>query len=155
MTKLEALYEFADDNAIDIINGAFSQTKKAACLHLKPDKLIVLDVAAMESKAEEVAILCEEIGHFETGALYVINSTYNTKIARNNRIKYEAQARHWAYNKCCTPCEIETAFKQEGVYGESAVAEYCQVTVGFLHKAIEYHRSCGVTFSFDNNGDCA
>jgi len=147
MTKLDTLYEFAEDNAIDIVNGSFSKTKKAACVHLKPDKLIVLDIAAIKTKDETVSILSEEIGHFETGGLYVINSTYNTQIARNNRIKYEAQARHWAYKYCLSPDEIEDAVV--GALGdEYLAAEHCQVTMEFLHNAIGYYRSMGVEFGF-------
>jgi len=148
MDKLEYLYEFAAETGIDILNRKFSGTKKAACLHMKPHKLIVLDKPAITSKCEEVAILSEEIGHYETGALYIIESTYNSSVARSNRIKYEAKARHWAYLQCCPPEAIESAIVQSG-RSDHAIAEHCCVTVEFLHQAIAYHRSCGVVFSFD------
>ncbi|MCL2049813.1 MAG: hypothetical protein FWG87_13920 [Defluviitaleaceae bacterium] len=152
MDKLCHLYEFATDNQIQIVNRSFSETKKAACLHLKPAKYIVLDKAAISGKAEELAILSEEVGHYETGALYVIESTYNLPVARSNRIKYEAQARNWAINNYCSPAEIERAAELEKTADSGdghAIAERCGVTVEFLCKAVEYHRTCGVEFSFD------
>jgi len=155
MTKLESLYEFASESAVSIVNESFSKTKKAACIHLKPDKLIVLDIAAIESKEEEIVLLAEECGHYETGGLYVIEATYNTAIARSNRIKYEGMARRWTYKRLLKPDEIEAAVKLDGSFGDHAVAARCSVTVDFLHKAIEYYRSTGVVFSFDCADSCA
>jgi len=154
MTKLEQIETKLRDNSVNVNNFAIDDKIKAMSHIVRGRKTVALNRGILCSKADETSVLAEELGHFETGALYVIDSTYNTCIARSNRLKYEATARHWAYKKYCTPDEIETAFKQEGIYGDYAVAEYCQVTVEFLHKAIEYHRSKGVVFSFDND-DCA
>ena len=154
MNKLDSLYEFAAECDIDVINRNFSSTKKAACMYLKPFKLIVLDKPAIKSRSEEVELLAEEIGHYETGGLYIIESTYNTPASRNNRIKYEARARQWGYRRCLSPSDIEEGYEREGHYGDNAVAMHCGVSVEFLYKAIEYHRSCGVVFSFDGD-DCA
>ena len=154
MGKLDDLYEFAEECDIDIVCRKFSHTKKAACMHLKPHKIIILDMSAIENESEEVSILAEEIGHYETGSLYVIESTHNTPIAQSNRMKYEANAVHWGYKKYLTPEEIEQAVKQEGAAGDYAIAEYCGVTVDFLRRAIEYYRSHGVVFDFDGgDGD--
>jgi len=154
MDKLNALYELAAENEIEIVCKSFSGTKKAACLHLKPNKYVILDKPAMSSMSEEGAVLSEEIGHYETGGLYVIESTYNSPISRSNRIKYEASARHWAYRQMLPPHEIEEAYMLEGLHDDFAMAEFCQVTIEFFRKAIEYHRSCGIVFSFDNVEDC-
>ena len=140
MTKLDSLYEFARDNTIDIVQASLLHKKKAMCMFIKPDKVIFLNKAAIETKDEEVSILAEEIGHFETGALYMIRSTYNTPIARSNRIKYEAKAKRWAIKKCLPPQEIEKAFKHVGS-NYHAVAEHCNVTVEFLRTAIEYYKT--------------
>ena len=151
MDKLDFIYDFATNNDVSVINREFSPTKKAACLHIKPLKLIVLDKSKIETRVEEGEILAEEMGHYETGGLYIIESTFNSPVARNNRIKYEAQARHWAYRAYLSVLEIEEAVKKESPE-EWAIAELCQVTVDFLRKAIEYHRSCGAVFSFDEEG---
>jgi len=117
-------------------------------------KSIALNKGALCGKSDEASVLAEELGHFETMEFYTVTPTFNSPIMRNNRMKQEARARNWAYREYCTPEEIEAAFRQNGTYGEYAVAECCQVTTEFLHRAIEYHRSCGVVFSFDNI-DCA
>jgi hypothetical protein len=147
MNKLETLYAFSAERDIDIIDRKYSDTKKAACLDLKPYKVIILDKKSIGGKEEEVSILAEEIGHFETGALYVIESTHNTNIARNNRVKYESQVRHWAYRNHCSPEEIKTAILKH--LGDMyLVAEECEVTIEFLQNAIKYHQSHGHVFSF-------
>ena len=145
MNKLDNVYAFADECSIDIVDDKFSNTKKAVCMHITPDKVIFIDKPSVESDCEEVSILAEEIGHFETGALYIITSTHNTPIARANRIKYEAKARHWAFKKYLPPHEIAQAIEHEGS-DDYAIAEYCSVTVCFLRDAIEYYQSLGVKF---------
>lgn len=150
MNKLETLYEFAYDTGTTIVSRTFSNTKRAACMYIKPVKLIVLDVPAIKSWAEEMVLLAEEVGHYETGGLYMIETTHNLPIARSNRIKCEGLAMRWAYSYCLPPEEIERGVAY-GLDDDWQVAEYCQVTVDFLHRAIEYHRSCGVVFSFDRS----
>ena len=145
MDKLEALYDFANERSIYVIDRSFSQTKKAACLHVKPIKAVVLDKPAIGSKAEEGALLAEEVGHYETGALYVIESTYNTPIARSNRIKYEAQALRWAIKQYLPLSDIRKglAINDGDIW---LTAEYCHVPPDFLTKAIEYYQSHGINF---------
>jgi len=134
------MYEFAIDDSI-----------KAMSLITKGKKAIALNKNILCGKADEASVLAEELGHFDTGAFYAITPCINTPIGRSNRIKCEGVAKGWAYREYCAPDEIEMAHRQEGVYGDYAMAEYWQVTVDFLQRAIEYHRSCGVVFSFDND----
>ena len=148
MSKLDNLYAFASERAIDIVHDKFSEEKKAVCMYIKPEKVIFRDKPAIENDYEEVTILAEEIGHFETGALYLITSTHNTPIARNNRMKFEAKARRWAFQKYLPPHEIEQAIMHEGD-NDHAIAEYCSVTVDFLRSAIEYYQSIGVVFNVE------
>ena len=148
MTKLDKLYGFAHSGDINIINAKFSQTKKAACMSSGIYKNIIMDKSAIVSANEEVGILAEEIGHYATGALYSIKATYNTPIARSNRIKYEAKARRWAITSCLPVDEIEKAVSH-AAGDKYLAAEYCQVTVEFLDNAVEHYRACGVIFTFD------
>jgi len=121
-------------------------------MHVNPNKAVILDKLLITSKAGEGALLSEEIGHFETGALYVIDATYNLPVSRSNRIKYEAVARHWAYRVHLPALGIEAAVESEGT-DEWSIAEWCQVPVWFLREAVEYYRSCGIVFSFDEHED--
>lgn len=148
MTKLEKLYGFAHGSNINIVDAKFSQTKKAACMGNGAYKNIIMDKSAITSTNEEASILAEEIGHFETGALYTIQATYNMPIARSNRIKYEAKAKRWAITNYLPVDEIEKAVSH-AAGDKYLAAEYCQVTAEFLDKAVEHYRTCGVIFTFD------
>lgn len=147
-TKLEQLEDIAYQSDVQIHNFRFSDIKKAACVLLGDCKTIALDRLGISSTAEEVEILAEEIGHFETGALYIVNSTYNTPVARSNRIKCEGTAKRWAYENLLKPDEIESAIAKN--LGDiHLAADDCQVTVEFMNAAISYYRSCGIVFNFD------
>ncbi|MCL2362379.1 MAG: hypothetical protein FWC73_11280 [Defluviitaleaceae bacterium] len=151
-TKLEQLEELAHQNKIHIHDYHFSETKKAACMRHEDYKAIALDRSAIESAAEESVLLAEEVGHYETGSLYLIESTYNSPIARSNRNKFEAHARRWAFEKLLSPEEIEKGMRVN--CGDVwLAAEYCQVTVDFLIQTIEHYRSYGTVFSFDKRCD--
>lgn len=147
MDKLSSLHGYAFDNEINIVDFHFSKTKKAACLHMRPNKHILIDKKSIESWNEEGSILAEEIGHYETGALYVIESTCNSPIARSNRIKYEAKAMHWAYQYYLPPEDIQNGIDYGG-NDEHVIAEFCQVTVEFLQNAITYYKTKGISFHF-------
>jgi hypothetical protein len=147
------MYTIAFDQDINIINAHFSQTKKAACMHRGNHKNIILDKKAIDSKSEEGILLSEEIGHYETHALYMIRSSFNTPCERSNRMKYEGMAKNWAYEHYLPSKEIQKGINYGGadVY---LVAEYCDVTVEFLHKAINYHKSKGIEFEFSEDYIC-
>jgi len=155
LSKREMLENIARANDIHIINGHFSRTKKAACV--KTDyNLIIQDKAAYDVQADEDEDLSEEVGHYVTGSLYPFVADYNSPLARSNRMKCEGVARAWKHSFYFPVEDVERAFKSEGAFGIHAVAEYLQGIVEGLEKAIEYHRSMGVAFSFDNVGfDCA
>ena len=145
--KLEHIQDQLHHRNIQVHNFAISQTKKAVCLDDSGYKYIALNKPALESPAEELVILAEEFGHFETGALYAITATSNTAVARSNRIKFEGRALHWAYRSLLPPAEIEHAVRLCATPWDAA--EHCQVTEEFLQNAIKYHRDCGVQFGFD------
>jgi len=152
MTKLEHIESRLHRNSIKMYEFAIDDSIKAMSHIVGGRKTIALNRGALRGKSDKVSVLAEELGHFEANALYVITPSYNTQVHRSTRIKCEAKAKHWAYTQYCEPEEIEQAYECEGMYGDFAVAEYCSVTVEFLHKAIEYHRSCGYVFSFDKTG---
>ena len=102
MTALEELYDMTYENNIYVADAHFSNSKKAACISGNC-KIIVLDKPAITSQSEERELLSEEIGHYETDALYLIEATANSPGARSNRLKCEAHARQWAYKKLVPP----------------------------------------------------
>jgi len=154
MTKLELIEGRLHDNSIKLYEFAIDDSIRAMSHVVQGRKSIALNRAVLHDKADETSVLAEELGHFETGAFYEITPTFNAPAIRSTRRKLEGMAKSWAYKEYCPPDEIEAAFEQEGDYGDYAVAEWCGVSVTFLHRAIEFHRSCGVVFSFDDC-DCA
>ena len=147
MDKVTKLYAKAFEADINIFNEYFHKTKKAACLHKRPFKNILIDKSKIESTCEEGILLAEEIGHYETGALYLMEDTFNMPVARSNRIKCEARAKHWSYEHYLSSDEIIHAIKSIG-WNENEVAEQCEVTVEFLYRAIEYYATKGIYFKF-------
>lgn len=145
MTKLEKIYDNVYKDDIQIINAHFSETKKAACLYSDLFKAIVIDKPKIENRIEETEIMAEEFGHFATGALYMIDATYNTPLGRSNRAKYESKARQWAIRELLPPQYIREAIE---TVGEKFcdIAEYCQVSVEYVYTAIEYYATKGIYF---------
>ena len=90
--------------------------------------------------------MAEEHAHYETGALYVVDATYNMPTARINRIIAEAQAQRHAIEKHIPFDELKLAFGNF-VYADGLdiyqLAEHFEVTPGFVQKAIEYYHQKG------------
>ena len=136
---MEALQDLSYNRNIHILDAHFNDVKKAACIY-DEDKLIVMDKSVIYSKTEETELLAEEIGHYETGALYMIDASKYSGAARSSRRKYEARAKHWAYKRLASKDKIEEAINN-GCYDEFDIAEWCGVSVEFLRQTIEYHKN--------------
>ena len=101
MTDTEYLYAFADEIGISVYNIGVSDQKKAVCLYVSEEdiKSIAIDKSRIETSAEEKMILAEEIGHFETGAFYLLETDTNSSRHRINRRKAEYKAKVWSIKK--------------------------------------------------------
>ena len=152
LTKLEILEEEARRSDIQLNNFALVGARKAASVHDGDFKSIAIDRQKLASKAEEGALLAEEIGHFETKGLFIMEADANSAFSRANRGKQEAKARHWAYLSYVGPQEVQRAIEWCG-RDEAMIAEYCQVPLAFLQEALEYYRTQGIEFRFYDGGD--
>ena len=148
MTKLDALEEYAKSIDVHIYDFHFSETKRASCVRCGSYSAVTIDRAAIETRSEERILLAEELGHYETGSLYVLDAMHNTPNAKINSSKQEAKARHWAYEICLPPSSIKRAM--QFCDDEYALAEYCDVTVEFLCKALEYYLTKGIEFTYND-----
>ena len=153
LTKLEKLEDYVYDCDIHIHNAHFSKTKKAACIG-RQYKNIILDKQAIESNAEEGMLLAEELGHYETEGLFVMNADVNSVYSRFNRGKQEVKARHFSYMMYISASDIRRAAEWCG-RDDYAIAEYMEVSVEDLRKAIRYYLSIGMDFSFIGDFDIA
>ena len=92
---------------------------------------IILD-SNLKTNNESNCILAEEIGHHYT--------TYGNIIDENDisNKKQELFARKWAYKKLVGILNIINAFKI-GVRNRYELAEYLNITEGFLQSALDYY----------------
>jgi len=146
MTRLERLYDDVHTDCIDVHDYHFSYTKKAACMKFDDCATIVLDRAAIDSNAEEMTLLAEEYAHYETGALQMIEATYNAPNARINRIAEEGRAHRYAINKHI-PFDEMTVIFDRCVYADGLdiyeFADKLDITPEFAKQAIEYYHQRG------------
>ena len=147
-TKQERLEEIAIENSIELVNDSFSGTKKAACLEMETDKYIILDNGKIESSAERVCLLAEELGLYVTGGTMYLTNEFNAPKYHMEIIKRKGQAKAWAINKLLTANEIQQAIDKLYYDGVCEVAEHLGVTLEQLDKAVDYFVSCGFAFVY-------
>lgn len=140
MTILEDVYALIDKDDIHINEWHFSDTKKAACVQFEDYKTIVVDKSLIKNKAEELPIITEEYFHYATCSLYLIESNYNHKIAKSNRIKYEGIAKRWTIEKLVPEDELRRLCNEIDIC-DTEIAEYFNVDIAFLYRAKEYYFS--------------
>ena len=147
MTMLEHLEHMAYEQDIHIHDYPFSETKKAVCYHSVDGsweyKAILLDKPKIASLSEKIVLLAEEMGHLVTDSLYVITATANTRAARSNRMKYEAQAKRWAIKEMLPVYKIKACW-DKGIVGLYEMAEeLTPLPEDFILRAIQDYRSTG------------
>lgn len=98
----------------------------------------------LETSAEKVCILAEEMGHHYTSVGNIINPSY-----LQNK-KQEHQARLWGYKKLIELSAIVNAFFA-GCENWYDTAEFLGVTEEYLHECIDCYRAkYGVYTTVDN-----
>lgn len=146
MTQLELLYEAAEESDIEINDYHFSHTKKGMCVSLDEYKSIALDKPRIESSAEEVDVLAEELGHYETGSLYLLETTHNSPIHRSNIIHCEGKTKRWKIKKLLPFDDLREAI-QSGYQECYELAEHFNLMEDFIREAILYYtESLGLQF---------
>lgn len=88
----------------------------------------------IETTTEKACILAEELGHYHT----TVGDILDQSTAENR--KQELRARVWAYDRLLSLSEIIRAY-EHGCQNRHEIAEYLEVTEGFLLEAIERYRA--------------
>ena len=148
LTPLERLEQMAHNKNITIYDYHIDNVCKGACCQIGNIKAIALDKKTMASEAEETEILAEEIGHYETGALYKIDATINSPISRSNIIKFEAQAKQWSYRELLPFQSIQSAIDMYRIDNIEELAEYFNLLPDFVSEALNYYRTLGIEIEF-------
>ena len=156
---LESLYDDVLASDIRVYDFHISETKKAACFHSGDHKAILLDRPVIRTEGEECVILAEELGHYETGGLYLLEATINMPVYRNNILKCEGRAKRWKIKRLLPFDELKEAV-QDGYIEYYELSEHFNLPVHFIKEAVElYTETLGLSFAVDgfssySNEDC-
>ena len=104
----------------------------------------ILIRSTIETRCQKAAVLCEEIGHYETAVGNILEQSVTA-----NR-KQELRGRIWAYNRLIGLTGIIRAYKM-GCRNRYEVAECLDVPEETLQEALNYyHARYGVYTQVDN-----
>ena len=104
----------------------------------------ILIRSTIETRCQKAAVLCEEIGHYETAVGNILDQSITA-----NR-KQELRGRIWAYNRLIGLTGILRAYKM-GCRNRYEMAECLDVPEDTLQEALNYyHARYGVCTQFDN-----
>ena len=110
------------------------QNHKALC---SPDGALALNPSAIESGAEEQAILLHEEGHFATGAFYTVQSPYTI------RQKQENIANRYIYKRYFPPQRLQAAMAA-GLREPWQLAEYFDLPEAMIREMLDYYQAQGL-----------
>ena len=104
----------------------------------------ILIRSTIETRCQKAAVLCEEIGHYETA----VGNILDQSVASNR--KQELRGRIWAYNRLIGLTGIIRAYKM-GCCNRYEVAECLDVPEDTLQEALDYYHSrYGICTQVDN-----
>lgn len=104
----------------------------------------ILIRSTIETRCQKAAVLCEEIGHYETA----VGNILDQSVAANR--KQELRGRIWAYNRLIGLTGIIRAYKM-GCRNRYEMAECLDVPEETLQEALNYyHARYGVCTQVDN-----
>ncbi len=125
---VDLLFAEAEKRGIIIEEHCF-KTSKLKGLYV--DNVIILNPVAIKDSVEKRCILSEELGHHETTYGIVLDASD----VRNR--KQEQRAKNWAYDKLI-PLHSLVAASKQGIRNKFELAEFLDVTEGFLEEAITH-----------------
>ena len=104
----------------------------------------ILIRSTIETRCQKAAVLCEEIGHYETA----VGNILDQSVASNR--KQEIRGRIWAYDRLIGLTGILRAYKM-GCRNRYEMAECLDVPEDTLQEALDYYRSrYGICTQIDN-----
>ena len=141
MNAFEELQDEACKDGIEVIENYPFTSDRIDGLYI--DSTIALS-KNLSTCAEKSCVLAEELGHHYTAVGDIIDQS-----TVENR-KQEMYGRIWAYNKQVGLTGLVNAYRNH-CQNAHEVAEYLEVTDGFLNDALTYYRSkYGQYVQFDN-----
>lgn len=129
LNTLEKLEDFAQQNHITVIPYHFDSDRIRG---LYCDGTVALS-DSIDTTAEKICILAEELGHHYTTSGNIINQAHSS-----NR-KQERKARLWAYHRTLDLIDLISAYKY-GCRNRYEIADYLEVTECFLQEALDTYK---------------
>ena len=140
MNNLDDLYVLAEEERIEIFAFSLPSTSSVSTMELDGTCYIGIDPFEIDSYAQEAQHLAHELGHCITGSFY--NKYSNCDI----RARHEYKATKWAIKKLIPQDELEAAVNS-GFTELWELAEYFNVPVPFMQKAVEYYKEQALAYA--------
>lgn len=137
---LDKIEDMIHERNITLIKDDIPATKMKG---LYFDNTIIYD-KSLETSAEKVCILAEELGHYETSSGDILDySTVNSK-------KQERKARIWAADRLISFDDIIKA-SDAGIRNRYELAEFLNVTEEFIEETLRFWKEkYGLYISYGN-----
>lgn len=130
--KLNELYTLAEQQNITVENFTMNNNKALAAL-IDRSFFIAMNQNKIENELEEKMCLSHEIGHCESGAMYMAKSKYET-IGR-----CEARALRWQITHLIPENELNEAI-DKGYIESWQLAEYFNISEQLVREAVHYYK---------------
>lgn len=127
--KLQALYEFAEQENIEVLVYPMPENGSMSIMDEGGNCVIGMDESIRDGAEQERVHLGHELGHCVTG------SFYNRYAAVDSRLRHEHRANKWAITKLI-PVEALDDAVAEGCTELWDLAERFEVTEDFMKKAV-------------------
>lgn len=131
--ELLELYQLADAEHIPVYSFDLPQTQSLSLMNNDGSCAVAIDPFGLNSTKDEKIRLAHELGHCVTGSFYNRYSDFDIKA----RSEYKADK--WAIKKLIPKDELQAAFEQ-GYTEPWDLAEYFNVTEGFIIKAVNFYQ---------------
>jgi len=145
LTALEEMHNHADENNIVVRTSYYESPHKGYCFLLFDGAVVTLNSFYIQSSADELCILAEEIGHVETGTVLPIGEYICPQYKRWVKRKNEILALRCAIQRLLPPSKIQAAISK-GNRGAHGIAKFCGVTEEFAESALRYYERKQITF---------
>ena len=134
MKSLDELYEYADENRVEVYSFGLAENQAMSYMDGVGDCYIAIDPMILTSGLEEKMKLSHEMGHCMTGSMYGKDTPLIDKW------KHEARARHWEYTRLVPLDELHSAFHR-GITEPWELAEYFDVPEDYIQRAYNYYQT--------------
>lgn len=131
--ELLELYQLADAEHIPVYSFDLPQTHSLSLMNNDGSCAVAIDPFGLNSTKDEKIRLAHELGHCVTGSFYNRYSDFDIKA----RSEYKADK--WAIKKLIPKDELQAALEQ-GYTEPWDLAEYFNVTEGFIIKAVNFYQ---------------